>query len=308
MSRKSFLQLTLVVTPLLGVLSIGDRRRIMSRKSFVQLTLVVVLIATATAAWGLFQYYTDLPNRLSQHETIILGQNRLVPGSQAGLRVLVRDSKNGSPLQDAEVQIALKPANGGKVVPLYSGKTGMSGTADIAFRVPADAALGSEGTLVVKTSSSLGTDEVERQVKLEREYRVLLTTDKPIYQPGQEIHVRALALASFDLQPASGQPLEITIADGKGNKVFRKTLTTSEYGVAFTDFQLASEVNAGAYKITAVLGNTSSEKTVTVEHYVLPKFDVKLQTGGHTTSQDSVWKARCKPITSSVNLSAKVRC
>ncbi len=113
---------------------------------------------------------------------------------------------------------------------------------------------------------------------LQRDYRVLLTTDKPIYQPGQTIHLRALALSTFDLKPASGQPLEITIADGKGNKVFRQQLTTSNYGAASADFQLASQVNRGAYKISAVFDSVTSEKTVTVESYVLPKFAVKLET------------------------------
>jgi uncharacterized protein YfaS (alpha-2-macroglobulin family) len=250
----------------------------MSRNSFLQLALVVVLVAAASAAWGLFLYYNDLPSRLSQHETVVLGQDRLVPGSKAALRVLVRDSKDGAPLSDAEVQIELKPSAGGEAVTLYAGKTGINGTADITFEVPDDTNIGESGLLVVKTRSELGADAVERQVKLEREYRVLLTTDKPLYQPGQVIHVRALALATFDLRPAAGQPLEITIADGKGNKVFRQRVTTSPFGVAFTDFQLANEVNSGAYKITASLGNTSSEKTVTVEHYVLPKFALNLQT------------------------------
>jgi len=131
---------------------------------------------------------------------------------------------------------------------------------------------------VVETKSKLGSDRVERPVTLQRDYRVLLTTDKPIYQPGQMIHLRALALSTFDLKPASARPLEVTIADGKGNKVFRKQLTTSSYGAASADFQLASQVNSGAYKISAVLDSVTSEKTVTVENYVLPKFAVKLET------------------------------
>ena len=248
----------------------------MSRKAVFNLVLVAVLIAAAAAAFSLVRYYWELPQRLSQHETIVLGQSRFVPGSQAALRVLVRDSKDGTPLEDAEIQVDLQPKEGGKAMPLFQGKTGVGGTAEVSFRVPADA--GRDGTLVVKTRSSLGSDTVERDVTIEREYRVLLTTDKPIYQPGQLIHLRALALSTFDLLPAVSQPLEVTIADGKGNKVYRETLSTNEYGVAFTDFQLASEVNTGAYKITATLGNTTSEKTVTVEHYVLPKFEVDLST------------------------------
>ena len=48
--------------------------------------------------------------------------------------------------------------------------------------------------LVIETHSRLGTDRIERPVTMQRDYRVLLTTDKPIYQPGQMIHIRALAL------------------------------------------------------------------------------------------------------------------
>ena len=92
------------------------------------------------------------------------------------------------------------------------------------------------------------------------------------------IHLRALALSAFDLRPAAGQELEIVIADAKGNKVFRRTLSTSDYGVAATDFRLAAQVNTGRYNISATLGNSSSEKSVTVEHYVLPKFAVNLST------------------------------
>lgn len=249
----------------------------MSRKALFHLLLAAALIAAVAAAWGLYRYYDRLPQRLSQQETIVLGQKRLVPGSQAALRVLVRDSKDGSPLSGADVAVSLQPKEGGPAVPLYNGKTGSSGAADVSFQVPVDA--GREGTLIVEARSRIGADRVERAVTVERSYRVLLTTDKPIYQPGQVIHIRALALSTFDLLPAVEQPLEITIADGKGNKVLRKTLTTSDYGVASIDFQLANEVNSGAYKISASLGDTNSEKTVTVEHYVLPKFDLKLETG-----------------------------
>jgi len=248
----------------------------MSRKTVFNLIVLLLVIALFTGTGITINYYSHLPERLSQHETILLGQNRLVPGSQSALRLLVRDSKNGAPLQDARVQVSLRSNSTGASVPLFSGATNAQGTTDVVFRVPEDTQ--PDQTLVVETQSKLGSDRMERPVTVKRDYRVLLTTDKPIYQPGQLIHVRALALSTFDLKPAARQTLEITIADGKGNKVFRKPLTTSSFGAAATDFQLASEVNTGPYKITAVLDTTSSEKTVTVEHYVLPKYAVKLQT------------------------------
>lgn len=232
--------------------------------------LLVALLVGGLAALAF--YFADLPENLSQHETLVLGQNRWAPGSEALVRILVRDSRDGSPLVHAEVEAQLQPAGG----ETFSGQTDENGTAIVRLNVPADAA--KDQTLVVRTRSTLGSDEVEQPITVERDYRLFLSTDKPIYQPGQEIHLRTLALSAFDLAPAAGQELEIIIADGKGNKVFRQTVASNEYGVGWADFQLANEVNTGAYKISAVMGNTTSEKTVTVENYVLPKFEVTLET------------------------------
>ncbi len=248
----------------------------MNRKT---LTLVGVFIALPLLLGGLCVltlYYNELPQRISQHETLIYGQNRLNPGSQAALRVLVRDSKDSAALDGAEIQISLRPAQGGVATALYRGQTDERGTADVSFKVPESSE--PNQMLVIHTRSRLGADTVERPVRIERQYRVLLTSDKPLYQPGQVIHLRALALSTFDMRPAAGTPVEMIIADGKGNKVFRQKLTTSEFGVVAADFQLASEVNLGAYKITAELAGVTSEKTINVERYLLPKFDMKLKT------------------------------
>ncbi|MBK8988749.1 MAG: hypothetical protein IPM39_22195 [Chloroflexi bacterium] len=240
-----------------------------------QIILVLVFVALAAGLAGLSWYYANLPDHLSQHETIILGQSDLVPGSTAVLRVAVRDSRDAAPLTGATVNVRLQ-APGGAAQTVYSGQTDSLGTADVAFAVPDDAQ--SDYTLIIETASPLGDDRVERPITLSRDYRILLTTDKPLYQPGQVIHLRALALSTFDRVPAAGQALEIAIADGKGNTVFRQTVPISAFGVASADFQLAGEVNTGPYKITATLGGDSSEKTVTVERYALPKFNVTLTT------------------------------
>jgi len=248
----------------------------MSTKTVFVLIMILVVIGGFGGLWFVTDYNLKLPDRISQHETIVMGQNRFVPGTQAALRVVTRDSRDAAPLENAAIRVAMQPVEGGNPVDVFTGRTDESGTADVNFKVPIDAPR--EQTIIIETISDLGSDQVERPITIERDFKVLLTTDKPLYQPGQIIHIRTLALGVFDLVPAFEQDLEIIIADGKGNKVFRKTLTTSEWGVAAVDFQLASEVNTGAYKITAVLGNTSSEKTVTVEHYVLPKFDISIET------------------------------
>jgi 5-hydroxyisourate hydrolase-like protein (transthyretin family) len=242
--------------------------------------MIFIGIAVAFLAFltlcGAFVYVATLTGRVSDQETVLLGQTRFSPGSQAALRVAVRRFDDSRPVSEATIKIALEPGRGGKRIILFEGRTDALGTADVHFAVPED--VDAQQTLIVETKSSLGRDRLERSVMVERSYKVLLTTDKPLYQPGQIIHVRALALDAFSLHPAADQPVEFVIADPKGNKVFRQTEIASANGIAAVDFQLANEVNTGEYKITARVGDTTSEKTVTVKHYVLPKFKVEATT------------------------------
>jgi alpha-2-macroglobulin-like protein len=51
----------------------------------------------------------------------------------------------------------------------------------------------------------------------------MVSTDKPVYQPGQTIHVRSLALQRPDLRAAGRQSVEFTVTDPKGNVIFKQT-------------------------------------------------------------------------------------
>ncbi len=248
----------------------------MSKKSILILVGIFLFLTGAAGLGYAIYHHAHLPERINAMETLVLGQTRYVPGSQAALRVIVRNINGQSPIADANVKVSLQPSDGGRKVPLFEGTTDSNGSIEVTFAVPKDA--DPDQNLIVETKSSLGEDKLEQMVSLDRDYKILLTTDKPLYQPGQVIHIRALALSTFDLVPAANGAVEFIIADGKGNKVFRETLDTSDFGVAAVDFQLASEVNTGAYKITAQMGNTSSEKTIIVERYVLPKFKLTWST------------------------------
>jgi hypothetical protein len=108
----------------------------MSKKHLIQLILAVVISVFVTGVCGFAIYASKLPDYLSQHETIIIGQSLFTPGSQASLRLLVRDSRDASPLEGAKLKILLKPATGGQELVLYSGETNPQGTADVQFDVP----------------------------------------------------------------------------------------------------------------------------------------------------------------------------
>jgi len=115
----------------------------------------------------------------------------------------------------------------------------------------------------------------EAKVMVEPGTMIFLQTDKPIYKPGQTIRIRAITLDS-ELKPVSAA-LALEIQDAKGTKVFRREATTDDYGMASVDVPLSPEPNLGVWKVTATMGERTTELDVRVEEYVLPKYEVKLE-------------------------------
>src|SRR5438067_981121 len=77
------------------------------------------------------------------------------------------------------------------------GNVGPEGVAQAEFKVPQAPA--GPYKMTVLTRSTLGQDALEQEVVLKTAPKVLLTTDKPLYQPGQTIRMRVLALEGFNL-------------------------------------------------------------------------------------------------------------
>ena len=252
-----------------------DTQPSVANKRWLATALYLLIILAVVAGFVALRWVTTLPERTDEQQTIVLGQTRFAPDSDASVRVVVQDFGAGRPIADAHVKVSLKPSSG-QAIPLFEGQTDETGSLPVRFHVPADAP--AEALLVVETESAVGRDRVEQPVAIQREYRMLLTSDKPLYQPGQIIHMRALALSTFDLTPARGATVDFLVEDPKGNKVFRQSVAASDFGIAAADFTLADLVNQGNYKLSVSIGDTRSEKTVEVRPYVLPKFGVNVST------------------------------
>ncbi len=207
-------------------------------------------------------------------QTIVLGQKEYYAGSLAGLRVIVRNHTADQAIEGAKVAISV--ARDGKETQLFDGKTNAEGTLDASFKMPAVEEGAAELKVAVETD--IGKDEVKESIRLRSGSKILLTTDKPMYQPGQLIHMRSLALTVPDSKAIENSTATFEVMDSKGNKVFKKETKTNEFGVSFAEFQLADELNQGRYTVRVIIGKGQQEKTVTVERYVLPKFKIVLKT------------------------------
>ena len=129
-------------------------------------------------------------------------------------------------------------------------------------------------------------------VKLAPGTMVLLETDKPIYKPGQTIHIRLITLDMM-LKP---WPAEVTVEvqDSKGIKVYRTTATTDDFGMASVELPLSTDPNLGVWKVTAALDEQTTQLDVRVEEYVLPKYEVIV-----STAKD--WVLANEPISGTVS-------
>jgi hypothetical protein len=209
----------------------------------------------------------------------ILGQQSYMAGGQAAVRVIVTDSRNEPVAGSSSLQIELTPGNQKPAV-LFTGHLNRRGTTEAQFQFPA----GLVGTypLHYVVDTDIGSTEFTQQVRLEDKASILLTTEKPIYQPGQTIHVRALALDRANHAASANRKLTFEVEDARGNKVFKNATTTDQFGVASAEFGLADEVNLGTYHLRALMDGSPkpAEIALNVERYVLPKFKVALEFTG----------------------------
>jgi uncharacterized protein YfaS (alpha-2-macroglobulin family) len=207
----------------------------------------------------------------------IVGQQSFLAGGEAAVRVVATDSRNEPISAEASVNVELRPA-GKSPIPLFSGRLNRRGTAEVQFRLPAG--ITGRVPLAYSVQTAIGGADYTQEIRIEPKSSVLLTTEKPIYQPGQTIHIRALALDRASHQATANRPITFEVEDSKGNKVFKRSTRTDGYGVASAEFPLADEVNFGTYHLRAAMDGNTSEIALNVDRYVLPKFKVAVEFSG----------------------------
>ena len=218
----------------------------------------------------------------------ILGQQSYLSGGAAAVRVVVTDSANDPAAGPGSLRIELAPP-GQSARALFTGRLNRRGSAEAQFRFPAGLVGSYPLRYVVDTP--IGSAEFTQTVRLEDKVSILVTTEKPIYQPGQTIHVRALALDRANHEAAGGRKLTFEVEDSRGNKVFKKITETDKFGIASAEFGLADEVNLGTYHLRALMEDSqtgaknSGELALNVERYVLPKFKVAVDFGAENKAK-----------------------
>ncbi len=229
-----------------------------------------LLAASVVVLVWLHVYYFNLA--ATPYDLVVLGQRQLLASADGSLRVVLRDAKTLAPVVGVSVAVRLVGRDNKQTADLAAFQTDADGGGDPRFTLPdwADQAC----DLIVQAQTAGGLERNAQGVELKRSFKVMLSTDKPVYQPGQTIHTRALALRRPNLHPVAGQAATFSVVDPKGNIVFRQEGKTSRYGITAADCPLDTEILEGPYTVLCKTGDVESRLSVDVKKYVLPKFKV----------------------------------
>ncbi len=115
--------------------------------------------------------------------------------------------------------------------------------------------------------------------------RMNVSTDRPIYRPGQTVHVRGVARADDDgrYSLVAGR-VQIVLTDGQGKTVARRTAQLDGFGAFQADIVLASGASLGSYYLSTNIGTQSNGASFQVAEYKKPNYSVSIDTPATTYS------------------------
>jgi len=234
----------------------------------VRLAATLATLAGVSYIAGGMLYHRGVP----RIDTRVSGEDVLIPGSRSTLLVQVVDRLSQHPVASADVRVTLRGPGSRQVWKLFQGQTDPRGLCDPAFDLP-DVEDG-DYRLEIATRGAGESDTVLQPIRFHRAFKVHLSTDKPLYQPGQTIHIRTLVLQRPTLTPPAGREVVIEAIDPRGNRVMREKVAISKYGVGAHALELADDLRLGQYRIRAIIDGARGETAVKVARYTLPKFKI----------------------------------
>ncbi|MCC7382493.1 MAG: hypothetical protein IT384_11715 [Deltaproteobacteria bacterium] len=131
--------------------------------------------------------------------------------------------------------------------------------------------------LRAKVKTPIASGVIDLPLPLYAPARVHVITDRPLYQPGQSVSFRALALRAVDLTPLDGRPGRFIVEDPSGEVILEEKAPAGELGIVAGTFPLDAEATSGPWRVRWVSGPTEGNTTFQVEPFRLPRFRVEAE-------------------------------
>lgn len=214
-------------------------------------------------------------------ELRVFAPRKASAGSQLRTRVRTFNPVTGRAVKGVEVSGELKfDTEDTPAVVKASAVTGGDGFATLDFRVPPAAEDEDEGGLKITARRGAFADSATSDVSVEQRPRVILTTDKSLYQPGQTLHARALVFDPSDRAIADAE-VTLKLEDQQGETVFSADVKTSRYGIATADWPIPESSKLGYYSLFFEMDDSRydtdddyARRDLRISRYDLPNFTV----------------------------------
>lgn len=169
--------------------------------------------------------------------------------------------------------------NGKRATFERSAMTDKRGLSSLNFNLPAGQS-DDEMDLEVEGRRGFVTDSLKRTVDLIDDSSALISTDKPLYQPGQTVHSRALVMDS-SRRAMANRSITLRVTDPEDTVVFNSDLKTSRFGIASGDWTIPNNTRLGDYTLSFTDQGDSDKHlgvtTLKISRYDLPTFSVNVK-------------------------------
>ncbi len=179
----------------------------------------------------------------------------------------------------AKISLDLKTGDDDELEIKTEAVTDDDGQATLEFVIPANTAFDDDGEIeVIGRKNGMVREATEDLESVLTRSEFLMLTDKALYQPEQTINLRGIYLEGVVGKTiAAGREVDIRIEDEEDTVVFRQKLTTSEFGVASTAWNIPPNAKLGRYTITVrdEYGEQIGYQNLKISRYDLPNFAVR---------------------------------
>lgn len=124
-----------------------------------------------------------------------------------------------------------------------------------------------------------------------KSFSVFVQTDKAVYKPGDTVRFRVLVLDPNTKPLQKVDTVKVHITDGKNNRIKQWNDAKLVKGVFESELALSSAPVLGNWMIHIEALGTKQTQGFEVDEYVLPKFEVSVESPGITTLKDGKVKA-----------------
>jgi hypothetical protein len=207
---------------------------------------------------------------------------KVEPGTRYPVRLRALSLPEGKPLARQPIQVTMEIGDDDKKPVKRRAMTDGAGNAMVTFELakkPEDEK--GEITATVLRGAFEEEAKIEFQFPSTPPPQITMSTDKPLYQPGQTVHVRMMAFRP-DKRALEGKKIDLKIEDEEQEEQFHQMVKTSRFGIASADWEIPNLMQLGVQTLTAKLvdegksdsGEAGRGAQIRISRYELPTYTV----------------------------------